>query len=289
MLSDISIGGGVNVIDPGLTGKVVLITGANSPFGIGAETARAFAAQRARVFLTYLRESPEAYGVSEKEAKTANTFSEAFGRYQNSQSADRVVREIRESGGEIEAMELDLAQPGQIPGLFDAAEKAFGQVDVLVNNAAHCMYPDNVLDTTAERVDKHFAVNTRAVVLMMQEFGIRHIRAKRTWGRIINISTDSYMHLGNTAYGASKHAMESYTRDAAHELGPSGVTVNIVSPGPVQTGYYDEALVRREEGKIPLGRIGRPEDIANAILFFASNQASWITGQKLYVGGGHNM
>jgi 3-oxoacyl-[acyl-carrier protein] reductase len=279
----------MNVIDPGLEGKVVLITGANSPFGIGAGTARAFAAQRARVFLTYLRESPKAYGVSEQEVKTATAFSEAFGRYQNSQSADGVVHEIRESGGEVEAMELDLAQADQIPGLFDAAEKAFGQVDILVNNAAHCMYPDNVLDTTAERIDQHFAVNTRAVVLTMQEFAIRHIRAERTWGRIINISTDSYMHLGNTAYGASKHAMESYTRDAAHELGPSGVTVNIVSPGPVQTGYYDEALVRREERRIPLGRIGRPEDIANAILFFASNQASWITGQKLYVGGGHNM
>jgi 3-oxoacyl-[acyl-carrier protein] reductase len=289
MLSDISRDGGMNVINPGLVGKVVLITGANSPFGIGAETARAFAAQRARVFLTYLRESPTPYGVSEKEAKTATAFSEAFGRYQNSQNADRVVRELRESGGEVEAMEIDLAQSNQIPGLFDAAEKAFGQVDVLVNNAAHCMYPDNVLDTTAERIDQHFAVNTRAVVLTMQEFGIRHIRAGRTWGRIINISTDSYMHLGNTAYGASKHAMESYTRDAAHELGPSGVTVNIVSPGPVQTGYYDEALVRREKRRIPLGRIGRPEDIANAVLFFASDQASWITGQKLYVGGGHNM
>lgn len=277
------------MIDPGLEGKVALITGANNPFGIGAGTARAFAVQGARVFLTYLRESPEMYGVSEEEAKKAITPSKAFGKYQTSQSADRVVREIRESGGEVEAMELDLARAEQIPGLFDAVERVFGQVDILVNNATHCMYPDNVLDTTAERIDRHFAVNTRAVVLVMQEFGMRHIRAKRTWGRIINISTDSYMHLGNTTYGASKHAMESYTRDAAHELGPYGVTVNIVSPGPVQTGYYDEAVVAREERTIPLGRIGRPEDIADAIVFFASNQASWITGQRLYVGGGHNM
>jgi 3-oxoacyl-[acyl-carrier protein] reductase len=279
----------LNVIDPGLEGKVVLITGANNPFGIGAGTARAFAVQGARVFLTYLCESPEAYGVSEKEAKKATIPSKAFGRYQNSQSADRVVREIRESGSEVEAMELDLARTEQIPRLFDVVERAFGQVDILVNNATHCMYPDNVLDTTAERIDRHFAVNTRAVVLMMQEFGIRHIRAKRTWGRIINISTDSYMHLGNTTYGASKHAMESYTRDAAHELGPYGVTVNIVSPGMVQTGYYNEASVREEERRVPLRRIGKPEDIADAIVFFASNQASWITGQKLYVGGGHNM
>jgi 3-oxoacyl-[acyl-carrier protein] reductase len=277
------------MIDPGLEGKIVLITGANNPSGIGVGTAQAFTAQGAKVFLTYLRESPEIYGVSEKEAKKATTPSEAFGRYQNSQNADRAIRKIRESGGVVEAMELDLAQTEQIPSLFDATEKAFGQVDILVNNAAHCMYPDNVLDTTAARIDRHFAVNTRAIVLMMQEFGVRHIRAKRTWGRIINISTDSYIHLGNTAYGASKHAMESYTRAAAHELGRYGVTANIVSPGPVQTGYYGEATVKAEESMIPLQRIGRPEDITNAIVFFASNQASWITGQRLYVGGGHKM
>jgi 3-oxoacyl-[acyl-carrier protein] reductase len=114
------------------------------------------------------------------------------------------------------------------------------------------------------------------------------VHAGRVWGRIINVSTDSYVHC-NTAYGASKHAMESYTRAAAHELGPHGVTVNIVSPGPVQTGYYEEAVVSEVALTIPLRRIGRPEDIADAILFFASDQASWITGQRLYVGGGHKM
>lgn len=277
------------MIDPGLEGKTLLITGANNPYGIGAGTARAFAVQGARVFLTYLREEPEIYGVREEDARETTTPSKAFGRYQNSQNADRAVRDIRESGGEVEAMELDLAQTERIPGLFDAAEEAFGQVDILVNNATHCMYPDNVLDTTAERMDRHFAVNTRAVVLMMQEFGTRHIRGRRDWGRIVNISTDSYRHLGNTTYGASKHAMESYARAAAHELGPHGVTVNIVSPGPVQTGYYDAATVTAEESRIPLRRIGEPDDIANAIVFFASRQAGWITGQRLYVGGGHNM
>ncbi len=277
------------MLDPGLASKTALITGANNPFGIGAATARAFASQGANVFLTYLREAPEIYGVSQEQASRATTPSEAFGRHQNTLGPGQVLREIRDLGGRVEALELDLAQTDRIPGLFDAVEQAFGKVDILVNNAAHCMYPDNVLDTTAERIERHFAVNTRAVVLLMQEFARRHIRAGRSWGRIINISTDSYVHLGNTAYGASKHAMESYTRAAAHELGPYGVTVNIVSPGPVQTGYYDQDLVREQERRIPLGRIGAPEDIANAILFFASNQASWITGQRLYVGGGHNM
>jgi 3-oxoacyl-[acyl-carrier protein] reductase len=277
------------MIDPGIDNKTVLITGANNPYGIGAGIAMSFALQGAKIFLTYLRESPELYGVSEEEARSATTPSDAFGRYQNTQNADQVMRGIREIGRDVEAMELDLAKSDHIPTLFDAVEDVFGSVDILVNNAAHCLYPNNVLDTMVERIDRHFAINTRAVVITMQEFGNRHIHTKRTWGRIINISTDSYLHLGNTAYGASKHAMESYTRAAAHELGPYGVTVNIVSPGPVQTGYYDEEIVGFEEQKIPLGRIGIPEDIANAVVFFASNQASWITGQRLYVGGGHNM
>ena len=114
------------MIDSGIEDKVVLITGANNPFGIGAGTARAFAIQRARVFLTYLRESPTTYGVSEEEAENATTPSEAFARYQNSKGADRAVREIRESGGQVAALELDLAQAEQIPRLFEAVAVAFG-------------------------------------------------------------------------------------------------------------------------------------------------------------------
>ena len=277
------------MIDTGLKGKIALVTGANNPYGIGAATARALSSEGAKVFITYFIEPTEPYGISMDEAKRAEIFSEAFGRYQNTHNANQVLRGIRESGGTAEAAEFDQSDPNAVPVLFDRVEDAFGTVDVLVNNAAHCMYPDNVMDTTHQRIDNHFAVNTRGLVLMMQEFGKRHIKAKKRWGRIINISTDSYMHLGNAAYGASKHAMESYSRDAAHELGPHGITVNIVSPGAVQTGYYDDELVKTLEQTYPLRRIGKPEDIANAVLFFASKQAEWITGQRIYVGGGHNM
>jgi 3-oxoacyl-[acyl-carrier protein] reductase len=277
------------MIDTRLEDKVVLITGAQNPYGIGAATARAFASERAKVFITYLRESPGLYGIDLAEAEKASSPSEMFGRYQSLQNADRVLQDIRGNGGTAEAMEFDLSDSEAISPLFDRVEETFGPIDILINNATHCNYPDNVLDTTPEKTDRHFAVNTRGVVLMMQEFGKRHIRSNKTWGRIINISTDSYLHVGNAAYGASKHAMESYSRDAAHELGRYGITVNIVSPGAVQTGYYDEDVVRKVEQSYPLGRIGRPEDIANAVVFFASEQASWITGQKIYVGGGHNM
>ena len=88
---------------------------------------------------------------------------------------------------------------------------------------------------------------------------------------------------------ASKHALESYSRAAATELGPLGITVNVVSLGPVQTGYIRPERAEQLAAEIPLRRIGQPEDVADVILFFASEQARWVTGQLLYVGGGHTM
>jgi len=119
---------------------------------------------------------------------------------------------------------------------------------------------------------------------------IRHFRRKADWGRIINISTDgAHAHPSNVSYGASKLAMESYARAAAYELGPYGITVNVVSPGAVQTGWMPSEITESLEKSYPLRRIGRPEDIAHAVVFFASKQADWITGQVLHVGGGNKM
>jgi 3-oxoacyl-[acyl-carrier protein] reductase len=143
---------------------------------------------------------------------------------------------------------------------------------------------------TAESHDENFAVNSRAVALMIVEFAKRHIARNAEWGRIINISTDgAYAHPSNISYGASKLAMESYTRAAAHELGPYGITVNVISPGAVQTGWMPAEVKVELEKSYPLRRVGEPEDIANAVVFFASNQADWITGQVLQVGGGNRM
>jgi 3-oxoacyl-[acyl-carrier protein] reductase len=142
---------------------------------------------------------------------------------------------------------------------------------------------------TADSFDRHFAVNCRAVALMIKEYAKRFIRRKGTWGRIINISTDGAQgHASNVSYGASKFAVESYTRAAA-ELGLYGITVNVVSPGAVQTGWMPSALENELEKSYPLRRVGKPEDIANAVVFFASQQADWITGQVLFVGGGNRM
>jgi 3-oxoacyl-[acyl-carrier protein] reductase len=191
--------------------------------------------------------------------------------------------------------------------LFDRAERALGPVEVLINNAAHCN-PDTFLplsqlgsdsravdgfpmrSITAESHDQHFAVNSRAVALMTAEFARRHIERRARWGRIINVSTDgaSGFH-SEVSYGASKHALESYSRAAASELGRYGITVNIVSLGPIQTGWIPPEMEESLALTIPLGRIGQPEDVADVMVFLASEQARWLTGQMLYVGGGHQM
>ena len=286
-------------MDTGLKDKVVLITGINNPLGIGAATARAFAVQGAAVFGTYLRLPGR--------PTSASTPGEEFYRAQSAKSADEVVAAIRADGGRIAAWEADLADPAVVPQLFDRAERELGPVDVLVNNAARCdpdtfvpetqLGPDaRAVDAfpmstiTADAHDRHFAVNSRAVALMMAEYARRHVARGARWGRIINVSTDGASGFtSEVSYGASKHAMESYSRAAAGELGKYGITVNVVSLGAVQTGWIPPELERREASRIPLGRIGRPDDVADVILFFASEQARWVTGQLLYVGGGHTM
>lgn len=296
------------MIDPGLKGRVVLVTGGNNPRGIGAATAKAFAAQGAAVFVHYSRK----LGKLASEAAVASepdTPGEALYYALQTHTADAVVQAIRQQGGRAEAWEADLADPAVVPQLLDRAEKALGPVEVLVNNAA-----DFVADTflpekspeqgdrcidglgplmstiTAESHDRHFAVISRAVALLMAEFARRHAAAGRRWGRIINVSTDGASgHAGSISYGASKHALESYSRAAAYELGPHGITVNVVSPGPIQTGWMSPELESKAVLAIPLRRIGQPEDVADVTVFLASEQARWITGQLLYVGGGHRM
>ena len=139
-------------------------------------------------------------------------------------------------------------------------------------------------------IDDHFAINARAVALMMSEYVSRYVERGATTGHIINISTDAaHAHPANVSYAASKHAIESYTRSAAAELGRYGITVNIVSPGPIQTGYITPEAEQELTAGTPLGRLGEPQDLADVILFFASEQARWLTGQLINVGGGWRM
>lgn len=294
------------MIDTKLKDKVALVTGANH--GMGAATAIALAKEGAKVFINYLRLSPSEYGgISEEEAEKATIPGKAYYYKILMKTADDVANTIKDIGGTCYAYEADLSDYKNIPKLFDQVEEKLGDVDILVNNAAHCkldtFIPQNELKKkslfldeypmttiTANTHDEHFAVNSRGVALMMEEYAHRFISRKAEWGRIINISTDgAYAHPSAISYGASKFAIESYSRAAAVELGPYGITVNVISPGAVQTGWLTPENEKEIAKSYPLRRLGKPKDIANAIIFFASQQADWITGQVFQVGGGNRM
>ena len=289
------------MIDTGIDSRVALVTGGNH--GIGAEIAKSLAAQGAKVFITYFR-SETPYSESElRVAAEAGIGGDRLYRAQQQQTTDYVLSEIESSGGVASTLELDLSAHEAIPNLLDNCDGEFGPVEILISNHTHCALetfdPANVGSsesegavrlTSAEGIDQHMAVNVRATVLLMKEYAQRHIARKADWGRIVNISTDAaHAHNWNVSYAASKHAIESYSRSAASELGKYGITVNLVAPGPIQTGYITPEMEREIEEHTPLGRVGKPEDVADAVVLLVSDQARWGTGQLLYVGGGNRM
>lgn len=276
----------MSVFELGLRGRVALVTGAQH--GIGAATVRALALAGARVFIHYLRIDPAQYGATCEQVAAANEPGLPLYYGRRAMNADALLAELREAGAGADACECDLAQEGNIPLLFDRVEQSLGPVEILVNNAAHYERDDTTLSLNTEQFDRTFAVNARATALMTAEFSRRHKTRGARWGRVISLSTDAAQTFaGQICYGASKAAVEAFTRSMATELGPLGITVNAVAPGPTQTGYIDREIEAREIPGIPLGRLGTPEDIADTIVFLASERASWLTGQVIKVSGGH--
>lgn len=139
----------------------------------------------------------------------------------------------------------------------------------------------------ASLIDSHFAVNVRAAALLIAEFARRHVARAATWGRIISITTGGAQCFpGEVSYGASKNALESYTRAAGRELAKFGVTANLIVPGATQTGWITADLEKIILPDVPAGRIGQPEDIADAIVMVASEQGRWINCATIFVDGG---
>ena len=268
------------MVEYGLDGRVALITGANNPRGIGAATAFAFAREGAKVVLVYKR-IPREFDRAKTDRNGVDRYFEA-----NAGNADRVERRLGEMNADYMILESDISDEDAVKEIYSKVLERYGRIDILVNNAADGdMDGFDTIETISRNViDDTFAVNVRGGILMMREM----IRHRGDYGRIINLSTDAAQGFaGQIAYGASKAAMEALTRSVALEVAKYGITVNCVAPGPTQTGWIDADLERSVMPLIPMGKLIRPEDIAETILFLAGEQAGMLTGQVVKVSGGH--
>jgi 3-oxoacyl-[acyl-carrier protein] reductase len=241
-----------------LDGKVALVTGASR--GIGRSIAERLASDGAGVVVNYY--PPERA------------------------EAEDVVRGIEEDGGTAIAAAADVADAAQLRGLFDVAQQRFGQLDIVVLNAAN-VRRGTIVDTSDEEFDAMFATNARGSFIALRESAIR----LRDGGRIVAISAGlSIMPCeGTGVYAASKAAVNHLVRVLAREVGHRGVSVNAVLPGAVLTPALLDAgpeVIEAEIARTPLGRVGLPQDIADIVGFLVSEQGGWITGQLLGAGGG---
>ena len=267
------------MVDYGLRDKVVIVTGANNPQGIGATTVLAFAREGAKVVLVYKK--------VDRPFDASGTDRNGIDRYYsaNAGNADAVETKLNEMDADYIVLESDISDEEAVKEIYSTVLQKYGRVDVLFNNAATddetgC---DTIETITQSVIDNTFAVNVRGTILMTREF----IRHRGDYGRIINVSTDAaQIFAGQITYGASKATLEALTRSIALEVAQYGITVNCVSPGPTQTGWIDEEFEKVVIPLIPMGKLIQPNDIAQTVLFLASEQAKMITGQVIKVSGG---
>jgi len=245
-----------------LKNKVAVVTGASK--GIGASIAKHFAAEGAKVVVNY---------ASSKEG------------------ADRVVKEITDNGGKAISIQCDVSKEADVTRLFEETKRAFGTLDILVNNAAYQGYTP-IEQVSVESFHQHFNVNvlgaTLAIKASLKLFGDKG-------GNIINISSGaSKMPLpAASLYSATKAALDAITISLSKELGAKNIRINSILPGATETeGARSAGVAAGSEyeklfiANTPLGRRGQPEDIAKAAVFLASDDAAWITGEQISVSGG---
>ena len=267
------------MVDYGLEEKVAIITGANNPWGIGATSALAFAREGAKVVLIYKRIN-RPFDPAKMDRNGVDRYYGA-----NAGTADAVETKLKEMNADCTIIESDISNEDAVKEIYTTVIKKYGQVDILLNNAATddetgC---DTIETITQNVIDDTFAVNVRGSILMTREF----IRHRGDYGRIINVSTDAaQIFAGQITYGASKATLEALTRSIALEVAQYGITVNCVAPGPTQTGWISEEFEKEVIPLIPMEKLIHPEDIAETILFLASEQARMITGQVIKVSGG---
>jgi 3-oxoacyl-[acyl-carrier protein] reductase len=244
-----------------LDGKVAVVTGASK--GIGAEIAKQLAAEGASVVVNY---------ASSKEG------------------AERVVAAIEAAGGKAIAVKADVSRQADIVKLFAETKAAYGRLDVLVNNAGIFKFAP-LGEITAEHFHEQFNVNVLGLLLTTQE-AAKHFGPEG--GSIINTSSivSTYAPAFGSVYSATKASVDAITKSLAKELGPRNIRVNAINPGMVETeGTHTAGIAGSEQEtamatQTPLGRTGQPDDIAPAVVFFASQDSKWITGETLYISGG---
>jgi NAD(P)-dependent dehydrogenase (short-subunit alcohol dehydrogenase family) len=244
------------------TSPVVLITGALT--GIGRATALAFAREGAKLVVSGRRAA----------------------------EGQNLVTELRDLGAQAEFVPADVRHEDQVSALVDATVKRFGRLDVAVNNAGTEGQPIPLADESQANYEATFATNVLGTLLSMKHE--LKVMAKQGAGAIVNVSSVAG-HIGfagASVYTASKHAVEGLTKTAALEMAASGVRVNAVAPGPIQTDMLDRFTGNNADAKgglaamVPAKRIGSVDEIAHTILFLASDKARYLTGQSLAVDGG---
>lgn len=200
-----------------------------------------------------------------------------------------VALRLRADGWDVATSDLvagdypcDLADARSTSALVRTVAKDRGPIEALILSHAHGV-ESGILDTTAESLDLHLAVNVRASMLLIAEFA-RQIPS--TGGAIVAMTSDHAT--GNLPYGASKGALDRIVISAARELGPRGVSANVVNPGPIDTGWMDEGTRKSVAEYTPLGRLGTPRDIGGVVSFLVSQEGRWVSGQLLHTDGAYS-
>jgi 3-oxoacyl-[acyl-carrier protein] reductase len=245
-----------------LTGKVAIVTGASK--GIGAAIASALAAAGAAVAVNY-----------------------SAGK----EGADRIVADIVHRGGKAVAIQADVSKAADVKRLFEETRRAFGSLDVLVNNAGIFQF-DPIEAVTEEKFHRHFNINVLGTFLATQE-ALKYF--PRSGGSIINLSSIASQNPvpNSSLYASTKGAIDTLTMALSKELGPRNIRVNVVAPGLVDTegnrasGFVDSQAGSAGASSTPLGgRFGQPEDIAPVVVFLASDDSAWLTGERISASGG---
>jgi 3-oxoacyl-[acyl-carrier protein] reductase len=263
-----------------LSGHVAIVTGANR--GIGAAIARGLAAEGAAVILAYFRLEDEVTDTTPTRHRTARAS-----------TADDEVNRILEQGGRAASVEADLRDVATPAKLFDFAERQFGPVDILINNATGWV-ADTFKATSVDRLERRltplsaetlnqvFEVDARGSGLMIAEFAKRHCSRGATWGRIVGLSSggpDGFPE--EVSYGAAKAALENLTMSAGFELADRGITANVVRPPVTDTGWVTPAVEKAVNESDDLFHIAQPEQVAAIVSYLCSNEAELITANVL--------